>query len=140
MMRVTLAPSIQCAGARLDDLLASRFLARREPGRIRSVAGLPPRLEDCVRNLADDSEWRAYGGIHRTFLAIARTHVAESRLPPSVAIDVYFLDENAAVYSAGVWDYDCQHGWWLDSVIDASYDCDHGWWLGALMKPIARAS
>lgn len=33
------------------------------------------------------------------------------------AIDVYFLDMNAVVYAAGVWDYSSAHGWWLDAVM-----------------------
>jgi hypothetical protein len=143
MSRANLTPENLGPGAWLDDLLASRFLPRRPAARIRSASKLPARLANCARNLAADLEWRAYGDGDRTFFAIARLHQAEPASPSGVAIDAYFLDDNASVYCAGVWEYDQQHGWWLDALPDLSYDCDHGWWLDALERPsalIARSS
>ena len=98
-------------GARLEDLLASRFLPRSWVSRIWSACELPDRLEHCARNLAPNSEWRAYGNDDHLFFAIARAHARDSQHDSSSAIDVYFLDGNAEVYCAAVWDYDCQHGW-----------------------------
>jgi hypothetical protein len=82
-----------------------------------------------------DAEWRAYGDADQVFFAIARSHSHGPQPQGALSIDVYFLDENAAVYSAGVWEHDRKHGWWLDSVLDLSYDCEHGWWLDVLMDP-----
>jgi hypothetical protein len=125
-------------GACLDDLLDSRFLRKRSAARIRSANELPHRLQQCVQNLAPDAEWRAYGDGERTFFAIARARAIEPAAPEaSVAIDAYFLDDNASVYCAGVWEYDVRHGWWLDATLQLSYDCDHGWWFEALEHPSA---
>jgi hypothetical protein len=123
-------------GACLDDLLASRFLRSKPAERISSASKLPKRLRQCVQNLAPDAEWRAYGDADRTFFAIARA-AAPAAPEASVAIDAYFLDDNASVYCAGVWEYDARHGWWLDATLSLSYDCDHGWWFDALTKPSA---
>jgi len=122
-------------GACLDDLLGSRFLPPRWAARIWSVGELPSRLEHCARNLRPEFEWRAYGDADRIFFAIARVHAAKPNAQPTVAIDVYFLDEKAAVYCAGVWEYDRAQGWWLDDVLDLSYDCEHGWWFEDLKVP-----
>jgi hypothetical protein len=135
MMPATITTDGPGPGACLDDLLASRFLPRRWAKRIWSASDLPSRLEHCARNLAPDTEWRAYGDDDRIFFAIARLHVAKPGAPASTAIDVYFLDNDAAVYCAGVWEYDRAHGWWLDDVLDLSYDCEHGWWFDALRDP-----
>jgi hypothetical protein len=121
-------------GACLDDLLATRFLPRRWASRIWSARELSGPLENCAMHLAVGSEWRAYGEDGHIFFAVARAHGA-AELSADVAIDVYFLDDNASVYSAAVWEYDPDHGWWLDSVIDASYDCEHGWWVAGLREP-----
>jgi hypothetical protein len=126
------APS---AGACLDDLLASRFLPRRWASRIWTANELPVRLARCARSLAPGSEWRAYGDDGHVLFAIARTHKADPPRDSEAAIDVFFLDDHAAVYSAGVWQYDHRHGWCLDALLDLSYDCEHGWWLDALMSP-----
>jgi hypothetical protein len=56
---------------------------------------------------------------------------------PAAAIDAYFLDANAAVYAAGVWNFDRRTGWCLDAVMPPSYDCEHGWWLAAVLRPRA---
>ena len=125
----TLIPS---PGACLDDLLASRFLPKRWVERIWSARELPPPLRRCTRDLPAGTEWRAYGEDSRIFFAIARLHADDSSDASSTAIDAYFLDENAAVYAAGVWDYDRNRGWCLDAVMRPSYDSDHGWWLGEL--------
>jgi hypothetical protein len=98
-------------GARLDDLLASRFLPRSWVSRIWSARELPDRLEHCARNLAPNSEWRAYGDDDHVFFAIARAHARESQHDTTSAIEVYFLDGNAVVFAAAVWDYDRQQGW-----------------------------
>jgi hypothetical protein len=134
MMHATPTIDSRSPGACLDDLLASRFLPARRAVRILR-AQLPTRLQDCVRNLASDSEWRAYGDADRIFFAIAHVHVGKSKPQSATALDVYFLDENAAVYCAGVWEHDRNHGWWLDAVLDLSYDCDRGWWFDKLTDP-----
>jgi len=133
MMPVHVSALPRSPGASLDDLLASRFLPKQWVGRIWGASELPERLEGCVRDLVPDAEWRAYGDEGRIFFAIARRHAAVTRASSAAAIDVYFLDSNAAVYSAAVWEYDCKHGWWLDSILDVSYDCDHGWWSDVLI-------
>jgi hypothetical protein len=135
MMRASVMTRPAGVGASLDDLLASRFLPSRSATRIRCAGDLPTRLERCAKNLMSNSEWRAYGDEDRIFFAIARAHLTDERSDAVAAIDVFFLDDNAAVYSAGVWEYDRKHGWWLDSVLDLSYDCEHGWWLDVLMDP-----
>jgi hypothetical protein len=122
-------------GACLDDLLASRFLPKRWIARIWSASDLPVRLQPCVRNLKPGAEWRAYGGEGQIFFAIARMHAAESPDGCEKAIDAYFLDSNAVVYAAGVWEYNRTKGWWLDAVMELSYDCERGWWLDAVMGP-----
>jgi hypothetical protein len=111
MISAAAAPVTTSTGARLDDLLASRFLPRSWVSRIWSARDLPDRLEHCARNLASNSEWRAYGNDDHLFFAIARAHVKDSQHDSSSAIDVYFLDGNAEVYCAAVWEYDCHHGW-----------------------------
>jgi hypothetical protein len=129
---------VASSGALLDDLLASRFLSRQWPYRVRTAGELPARLQHCAINLAPSAEWRAYADEDRVLFAVARAHSGESPSPSSeTAVDVYFLDGNAAVYSAGVWAHDGKHGWWLDSVLDLCYDCDRGWWLDALFKDCA---
>jgi hypothetical protein len=135
VMPANVTPRTARAGARLEDLLASRFLLGREAGRIRSAGDLPFPLEQCAGKLAPDLHWRAYGHDNRIFFAIARAHDDRGRHPSSAAIDVYLLDERAAAYSGGVWDHDIKHGWWLDSVLEPSYACEHGWWLDALLDP-----
>jgi len=132
-------------GACLDALLASRFLPQTWAGRILSANQLPDRLQECVRNLAPGSEWRAYGqadrgdaesgDADRIFFAIARLHRGRPAAQSATALDVYFLDENAAVYCAGVWEHDRHHGWWLDAVLDLSYDCERGWWIDHRADP-----
>jgi hypothetical protein len=122
-------------GRCLDDLLASRFLPRRWAGRIQSASELPSRLAQCANKLAPTSEWRAYGDQDEILFAIARAHAAPRADTAAVAIDVYFLDDRASVYSAGVWEYDSERGWWLDAILDLSYDTEHGWWLDVLMDP-----
>jgi hypothetical protein len=134
MMTVNSSAPPQSPGACLDDLLASRFLPKRWIGRIWAAGDLPSRLEDCVRNLVPDAEWRAYGDEGQIFFAVAHRHASSHPAEYATAIDVYFLDGNAAVYSAGVWEYDRQHGWWLDALLDVSYDCERGWWLDTLVR------
>lgn len=87
-------------GARLDDLLASCFLPRSWVSRIWTARELPVRLEHRARNLAPNSEWRAYGDDNHVFFAIACAHAKESQHDPTSAIDVYFLDSNADVFAA----------------------------------------
>jgi hypothetical protein len=135
MMAVNVSALPRSPGASLDDLLSSRFLPKQWVGRIWAASELPTRLEGCVRNLVPNAEWRAYSDEGRIFFAVARRHAALTRAASAEAIDVYFLDSNAAVYSAAVWEYDCKHGWWLDAILDVSYDCDHGWWPDVLMDP-----
>jgi hypothetical protein len=120
-------------GACLDDLLVSRFLPKRWIQRIWSANELPQRLQRCTGDLVPGSEWRAYGDQGQIFFAIARMHESGARDARSTAIDAYFLDANAAVYAAGVWEYDHQNGWWLDAVMDLSYDCESGWWIEAVV-------
>jgi hypothetical protein len=122
-------------GACLDDLLVSRFLPKRWTARIWSVGELPGRLQPCARNLLPGLEWRAYGDEDQLFFAIARWHAAGMPDQSGTAIDAYFLDANAVVYAAGVWEHSRSHGWWLDDVLELSYDCDRGWWLDAVLAP-----
>lgn len=124
-------------GACLDDLLASRFLPMRGTQRIGSARELPPRLRRYTRDLKPGMEWRAYGDEDQVFFAIARMHAAGRN--QTSAIDAYFLDENANVYAAGVWDHDRKSGWCLDAVLQPSYDGEHGWWLGELLRPVPAA-
>lgn len=119
-------------GACLDDLLASRFLPKRFLERIWSAHELPPRLRRCTEDLRPGTEWRAYGE-GPIFFAMARMHAPTASEASSTAIDACFLDEHAAVYAAGVWDYDARTGWCLDAVMEPSYHPHHGWWLGELM-------
>jgi hypothetical protein len=124
-------------GACLDDLLVSRFLPKRWTGRILSASDLPDRLQRCARTLRSGSEWRAYGDADQIFFAIARMHEPDASEAPATAIDAYFLDESAAVYAAGVWNFDHRAGWCLEAVMKPSFDGEHGWWLGALLRPRA---
>jgi hypothetical protein len=135
MMLATQSINSPSLGACLDDLLASRFLPQCWAGRIIAASQLPDRLQACTQNLAPGSEWRAHGDADQIFFAIARVHAAKPKAQPATALDVYFLDENAAVYCAGVWEHDRRHGWWLDAVLDLSYDCDRGWWFDNLTDP-----
>jgi hypothetical protein len=125
--RLPVPVSTYAAG--LDDLLASRFLPNRPTNRVLSIADLPTQLANCARNLVAHSAWRAYSDEGKLLFAVARAHISDGVERFSTAIDVYFLDGNAEVYSAGVWEYDPQHGWWLDAVLKLAYDCDQGWWL-----------
>jgi hypothetical protein len=106
-------------------------------GRIWYACELPTRLQRCAQALRSGSEWRAYGEEDQIFFAIARMHAPDTSEAPATAIDAYFLDASAAVYAAGVWNFDRQTGWWLDAVMEPSYDCEHGWWLGAVLRPRA---
>jgi hypothetical protein len=125
-------------GARLDSLLATRFAAQQAGRRIAAPADLPLRLEHLVHGLAPTCVWRAYRAAERTFFAVARPPAAAQQPQGGGALEAYFLDDDARVYSAAVWEYDPKHGWWLDSVLSLAYDCEHGWWLSALTAPAAR--
>jgi len=118
----------------LDDLLASRFLPRRAVPRIWSAGQLPVRLKRCAGNLLPGAEWRAYGDHEQMFFAIARNHSEDPVDASATAIDAYFLDANAVVYAAGIWQHTRQNGWWLDALMDLTYDCEHGWWPEAVMR------
>jgi len=133
MMRSMLIARHPSLGACFEDLLSTRFLTRRWTGRIWSVDDLPTRLQRCVRNLKPDCEWRAYGDVGQIFFSIARLRDPESATASAPSLEVFFLDSNAAVYCAGVWERDPAHGWWLDSLVDLSYDCEHGWWLDTVI-------
>ncbi len=124
----------QKLGARLDSLLASRFAHRPDQNRIRRASELPRRLEHCVGRLAFDCEWRAYRLTAGVFFAAGRSSALGAGTTSRSAIEVYFLDDSAAVYSAAVWEHDARHGWWLDSIITPSYDCERGWWMEALSR------
>jgi hypothetical protein len=124
-------PSI---GSHLDDLLASRFLPRRWAHRLWRASELPDRLQSCVRHLAPEFEWRAYSDEDLILFAIGRRH-APADQGSTASLDVFFLDDEARVYSAGVWEHDHEHGWWLDRLLELSYDCEHGWWLAGLVDP-----
>ena len=137
-LRFELDDNVQSLGARLDDLLASHFHSNRPVDRIWLSSDLPPRLQRCANKLPPGSEWRAHRDETRVSCVIARTHVrALPLIYGQIGLDVYFLAEDGAVYSAGVWEHNRQHGWWLDAVLDASYDCESGWWFGALVSSAA---
>lgn len=120
-------------GACLEDLLTSRFLPKTWAARIWSADELPVRLQQCTENLLPDAEWRAYGEQDQIFFAIARRHATEPLEASATALDAYFLDSNAVVYAAGVWQHTRQNGWWLDALMDLTYDCDRGWWPESAM-------
>lgn len=122
-------------GMRLDDLLDSRFALQSAQGRVLRSARLPLRLERCVNRLAPTCVWRAFQGAATMFCAIARTSFEGRQSGGAEPLEVYFLDSDAAVYSAAVWEHDSVRGWWLDSLLDLSYDSENGWWLGPLMEP-----
>jgi hypothetical protein len=124
-------------GAQLDQLLTSRFFPARWASRVWMPRDLPPSLERCIRQLAPDTEWRAYSDDVRTFFAIARRSAEHEYGASSATMDVYLLDRDAAVYSAGKWAYAREQGWWLDAVLPASYDPQNGWWLNAVMVSAA---
>jgi hypothetical protein len=128
-----------CLGEHLDDLLASRFLPKRWAARLQDAADLPARLERCVGMLRPDCEWRAYGTGDDIVFAVARERYGGLQSRAAASLEVYFLDREAAVYSAGVWEHDGTHGWWLDSIVERSYDEEHGWWLGAVIGQRALA-
>lgn len=130
--RVTVARRTSL-GAHLDQLLTSRFLPARLSHRVRVAGELPLCLARCVRNLASDTEWRAYTDDVRMFFAIARRPNDHRQGDAVATMDVYFLDAHAAVYSAGKWANGDGHGWWLDAVLPPSYDSLNGWWLDAVM-------
>jgi hypothetical protein len=111
MMSTTEGTGAVSTGGRLDELLASRFLPRSWVSRIWTARELPDRLEHCARNLAPNSEWRAYGDEDHVFFAIAREHTSDPQHDAAPAIDVCFLDGNAEVYCAAVWECDCRQGW-----------------------------
>lgn len=131
MIRAMLVPGRPTLGACFQDLLGSRFLPKRT-GRISRAEELPIRLQRCVRHLRPEYEWRAYGEAEHVFFSVARLRDAKSASPVMPSLEVFFLDANAAVYFAGVWECDPVHGWWLDSLVNLSYDSDHGWWLDAI--------
>jgi hypothetical protein len=135
MMLERLTFAAASPGAVLDDLLASRFLSKRWARRVRLQRELPACLSLCVRNLSGEVEWRAYLDDERLMFAAARMHCAPLRGDTAKAIDVCFMDENASIYSAGVWECDPQNGWWLDAVLDLSYDCESGWCVEGLIDP-----
>ncbi len=133
MTQATIISRTALLGATLDELLASRFLPRRWTERIWSAYELPEKLQDCVRRLAPNLIWRAYRDEDRTFFAIARVHGEEAEDESTREVDLFLLDEQAAVFSAGVWAHDLEHGWWLDAVLPLSFDSEHGWWLDTLL-------
>ena len=101
--------------SQLDDLLARRWLPARRAVRIRFASELPDELRRCVRSLRAAAIWRAYTDNGEVFCAVART-----REP--MQIEVYFLDREARVCSAGGWEGDPATGWRLNLVPDLSTD------------------
>jgi hypothetical protein len=132
MIRSTLITTRPTLGGCFEALLSARFLPRRWSGRIWSPEGLPSPLQRCVRNLKPDWEWRAYGDEEELLFSVARfrNHKIAASMP---ALEVLFFDSDAAVYCAGIWEFDEVHGWWLDSLLDLSYDCQRGWWLDSVV-------
>ncbi len=125
-------------GARFDGLLSARFALQSKKNRVTVPSRLPPRLERCVARLSPGCEWRAYRYAQGIFFAIARASISGERSQAEAGIEVYFLDADASVFSAVLWEYDAERGWWLDAVLDLDYHCDHGWWLTALTTPERR--
>jgi hypothetical protein len=119
---------------RLDDLLSSRFAPQSLHGRLVRRESLSPALQYCIARLTPACAWRAYLTEEGIFCAMARAPVGDGG-SLTEELEVYLADQNACVYSAGLWTRDTAHGWWLNSVLPLSYDCDHGWWVGALMSP-----
>lgn len=139
MMRSRAIVRIQSLGSKLDELLASRFLPRRWADRIWSAGSLPESLQHVVRNLAPRAEWRAYQYEDRIFFAVGREHRDASDPAGMASLDLFLMDSNAAIYSAGVWAHDRESGWWLDSVLDATFDSERGWWFDGITNPLAYA-
>jgi hypothetical protein len=120
-------------GAKLEYLVTSRFLSARWASRVWMVRDLPKALQRCVQRLAPDTAWRAYADDTQVLFAIAHSRDDGAQADSCSSMDVYFLDGDAAVFSAGTWVFDHAQGWWLDAVLPASYDSEHGWWLESVM-------
>ncbi|MEO8006563.1 MAG: hypothetical protein ABI771_16725 [Betaproteobacteria bacterium] len=140
MMRSGAIVRIRSLGAQLDELLASRFLPRRWADRIWSAESLPKSLQHVVRNLAPRAEWRAYQDEDRIFFAVGHEHRDAIDPAGMASLELFLMDSNAAIYSAGVWGHDRESGWWLDSVLDATYDSEHGWWFDGITNPSPYAA
>lgn len=144
MRLVSLTPR-KSLGARLDDLLSTRFALQTLQEPVVRTVDLTLALQQCLAHLDPTCVWRAYRAASAVFCAIARRPVGERG--EGGELEVYFVDANAWVYSAALWAHEPQHGWYQNSVLDASYDDEHGWWLGALLRsptvphtaPAARA-
>jgi hypothetical protein len=120
---------------RLDEILLSRFATQPLQDRVMRCEELPCELQRCVTGLEPSCVWRAYTSVDGIFCAIARAPLNG----PDRDLEVYFIDAQGWVYSAGIWTHDHQHGWWLNSIVTPSYDSEYGWWLGALMSPTTQA-
>jgi hypothetical protein len=102
-------------GAQLEDLLASCWPSATRGAPITSPGELPVRVEHCVRSLAGGTAWRAYADSARFFCAIARFGCLPAR-NRAVGLEVYFLDRDARILSAGLWEYDRNERWRLHSM------------------------
>ncbi|MDB6106417.1 MAG: hypothetical protein JWO52_6416 [Gammaproteobacteria bacterium] len=102
-------------GAQLEHLLASRWPSATRAVPITSPGELPVRVERCVRGLAGGTAWRAYANSAQLFFAIARFGCLPARIR-AVGLEVYFLDRDARIQSAGLWEYDRNEGWRLHSM------------------------
>ncbi len=147
-MHLIAITATESLGARLEDLLSSRFALQSFHDRLGSAEELSLALRYCVAGLSPKCAWRAYRAAQGVFCAIARVPLRCTRTPVTVGgaasgsrggaseeLELYMVDQNAWVYSAAVWAFEPKQGWWLNSVLDPSYDCEHGWWMGALMTP-----
>ena len=104
-------------GAQLDDLLAGRWLPATWQTRIYSPRELPVRVERCVRILGPHTAWRAYTDSAQIFCAIARVRSLVSCKATTAALEVRFLDSDAAIYAGAVWAYDPDPGWRVHSIL-----------------------
>ncbi len=82
---------------------------------ITSTADLPVRVERCIKSLAGGTAWRAYMDSNQLFCAIARFGCLTGRVG-AIGLEVYFLDRDARIQSAGLWEYGHNEGWRLHSM------------------------
>jgi hypothetical protein len=91
--------------AYLNSILVAHWTAARWAARIRSPAGLPVRLQECIRYRAKDTAWCAYADAHQVYFAFGRKMQTAPPPCPSM-IEAYFLDAEASLVFRGIWPFD----------------------------------
>jgi hypothetical protein len=105
-------------GRHLDNLLKLRWIPAGLATCIHCSSALPVQLRLCVDALPATTEWRAFTDGAEVYCAIARTGTPISADDWAIALDVYFLDGDAKIWAAGVWEYDWDHSWRLIRILD----------------------